>query len=48
MHPMTNIAIRAARDGGRILMRYFDRVDAIKIAKTNVKTIPHFIIVTSR
>ena len=31
MHPMTNIAIRAARDGGRILMRYFDRVDAIKI-----------------
>lgn len=31
MHPMTNIAIRAARDGGRILMRYFDRVDAIKV-----------------
>ena len=24
---MTNIAIRAARDGGRILMRYFDRVE---------------------
>ena len=31
MHPMTNIAIRAARDGGRILMRYLDRVDALKI-----------------
>ena len=31
MHPMTNIAIRAARDGGRILMRYFDRVDSLKI-----------------
>ena len=31
MHPMTNIAVRAARDGGRILMRYLDRVDSIKI-----------------
>jgi myo-inositol-1(or 4)-monophosphatase len=28
---MTNIAIRAARDGGRILMRYLDRVDSLKI-----------------
>ncbi|MEN8214633.1 MAG: inositol monophosphatase family protein [Pseudomonadota bacterium] len=31
MHPMTNIAIRAARDGGRILTRYFDRVGSLKI-----------------
>ncbi|MEJ2317350.1 MAG: inositol monophosphatase family protein [Gammaproteobacteria bacterium] len=31
MHPMTNIAIRAARDGGRILMRYLDRLDSLKI-----------------
>ena len=31
MHPMTNIAIRAARDGGRILMRYLDRIDSLKI-----------------
>jgi len=31
MHPMTNIAIRAARDGGRILMRYFERVDSLKV-----------------
>ena len=28
---MTNIAIRAARDGGRILMRYLDRIDSLKI-----------------
>lgn len=31
MHPMTNIAIRAARDGGRVLTRYFDRIGALKI-----------------
>lgn len=31
MHPMTNIAIRAARAAGRVLTRYSDRIDAIKI-----------------
>ena len=29
MQPMTNIAIRAARDAGRVLLRYFDRVDSL-------------------
>ena len=32
MHPTTTIAIRAARDAGRVLLRYFDRVDTIKVA----------------
>lgn len=31
MHPMTNIAIRAAREGGKILMRYFDRIDSLTV-----------------
>ncbi|NEV63216.1 inositol monophosphatase family protein [Thiorhodococcus minor] len=30
MHPSLNIAIRAARSAGRLLMRYSDRVDDIK------------------
>jgi myo-inositol-1(or 4)-monophosphatase len=29
---MTNIAVRAARDAGRILLRYFDRVDSLKVS----------------
>ena len=32
MHPTTNIAIRAARDAGRVLLRYYDRVDTLKVA----------------
>ena len=31
MHPMTNIAVRAARAAGRVLTRYADRVDTLKI-----------------
>lgn len=33
MHPMTNIAIRAAREAGRVLLRYFDRVETVKSAE---------------
>ena len=32
MHPMLNIAIRAARGAGRILMRYFERTEQISIS----------------
>ncbi len=31
MHPTINIAIRAARSAGNLLLRYFDRVDTLKI-----------------
>lgn len=31
MNPTTNIAIRAAREAGKILMQYFDRVDSLNI-----------------
>jgi len=31
MHPMLNIAIRAARNAGNIIMRYADRVDTLTI-----------------
>jgi myo-inositol-1(or 4)-monophosphatase len=31
MHPMINIAVRAARSAGNILLRYFDRVDTLNI-----------------
>jgi myo-inositol-1(or 4)-monophosphatase len=31
MHPTINIAIRAARSAGGILLRYFDRVDSLKV-----------------
>ena len=31
MHPTINIAIRAARSAGNLLVRYFDRVDTLKI-----------------
>jgi myo-inositol-1(or 4)-monophosphatase len=31
MHPMLNIATRAARSAGRILMRYFERTDSIAV-----------------
>jgi len=31
MHPMLNIAVRAARDGGRVLTKYMDRVDTITV-----------------
>lgn len=33
MQPMTNIAIRAAREAGRVLLRYFDRVETVKTAE---------------
>jgi myo-inositol-1(or 4)-monophosphatase len=33
MHPMTNIAVRAARDAGRVLLRYFDRVDSLNVTE---------------
>jgi myo-inositol-1(or 4)-monophosphatase len=32
MNPMLNIAVRAARAAGRVTMRYFDRVDTIKVS----------------
>ncbi|OED37014.1 inositol monophosphatase [Chromatiales bacterium (ex Bugula neritina AB1)] len=31
MHPMMNIAIRAARAGGRVLTQHMDRVESIKV-----------------
>jgi len=31
MTPITNIAVRAAREGSKILMRYFDRLDSVKV-----------------
>jgi len=31
MQPMTNIAVRAARSAGKILMRYFDRLETLTI-----------------
>jgi len=33
MHPTTNIAIRAARAGGRVLLKYFGRADTLTIQK---------------
>ncbi len=33
MHPMLNIAIRAARSAGNIIMRYVDRVDTLTISE---------------
>lgn len=33
MHPTTNIAVRAARDAGRVLLRYYDRVDSLSITE---------------
>ena len=32
MHPTINIAIRAARSAGSLLLRYFDHVDSLKIS----------------
>ncbi|MGA7982599.1 MAG: inositol-1-monophosphatase [Chromatiaceae bacterium] len=32
MHPMLNIAIRAARNAGRILLRYFEHTDQVAVA----------------
>jgi len=32
MHPMLNIAIRAARSAGRVLLRYFERTDSIAVS----------------
>lgn len=32
MHPMLNIAIRAARSAGNVIMRYVDRVDTLSIS----------------
>lgn len=31
MHPMLNIAVRAARAGGRVLTKHMDRLDSIKV-----------------
>lgn len=33
MHPMTNIAVRAAREAGRVLLRYYDRVDSLSVTE---------------
>lgn len=35
MHPMLNIATRAARNAGRILMRYFERTDQLSVTSKN-------------
>lgn len=32
MHPMINIAIRAARSAGNVLLRHFDRVDTLTVS----------------
>jgi len=31
MHPMLNIAVRAARNAGNIIMRYADRLDTLAV-----------------
>ena len=31
MHPMLNIAVRAARAGGRVLTKYMDRLDSVTV-----------------
>ena len=31
MHPMINIAVRAARSGGNVLLRYCDRIDTLTV-----------------
>ena len=33
MQAMTNIAVRAARDAGRVLLRYFDRTETLSVAE---------------
>jgi len=33
MQPMTNIAIRAARAAGRVLLRYYDRADSLSVTQ---------------
>ena len=35
MKPTTNIAVRAARQAGSILLRYFDHVDSLKVTQKN-------------
>jgi len=32
MHPMINIAVRAARSAGNILLRYFERTDSLQVS----------------
>ena len=31
MHPLLNIAVRAARSAGDVIVRYLDRLDAVKV-----------------
>ena len=33
MQPMTNIAVRAARSAGKVLMQYFDRVETLNVTQ---------------
>ena len=33
MQPMTNIAVRAARSAGKVLMQYFDRVESLNVTE---------------
>ncbi len=33
MQPMLNIAIRAARAGGAIIVRYLDRIDTVQVTE---------------
>lgn len=35
MKPTTNIAVRAARQAGSIIMRYYDRLDSLKVQEKN-------------
>ncbi|MEM7377748.1 MAG: inositol monophosphatase family protein [Pseudomonadota bacterium] len=37
MHPMLNIAVRAARAGGKIIMRNFDRLDRVRVTEKSAK-----------
>lgn len=37
MHPMLNIAVRAARAGGKIIMRNFDRLDRVRVSEKSAK-----------
>ena len=37
MHPMLNIAVRAARAGGKIITRNFDRLDRVRVTEKSAK-----------
>jgi len=36
MHPTINIAVRAARSAGKILLRYFERLDTVSVSRKGI------------